>query len=47
MPVVKSAALDAGPSSEVAEPITLQSSFSPEINDDDLDMPMTMIEKGN
>jgi hypothetical protein len=40
MPVWKSTALDDGPSSAVTEPIIQPSSFSPEINDDDLDMLM-------
>jgi hypothetical protein len=47
MPVVKSPVLDAGPSSEVVDPITQQPTFSSEISDDDLDLLMTMIEKGN
>jgi hypothetical protein len=45
MPVVKSPVLDAGPSSEVVDPITQQPTFSSEISDDDLDLLMTMIEK--
>jgi hypothetical protein len=47
MPALKSTALDAGSTSAVSEPIIQPSSFAPEINDDDLDMLMNIIEKGN